>query len=183
MEVLIGYAGAHGSTRGVAEHIAAVLSRRFGHRVTLVPLGPDIVVDGYDAAVLGSAVHDGRWLPAAEEFLRRSTVPLGRHPVWLFSVGLLGDRGSAFGPRTARLLRRLRDARAADRPAGARALEVRGHRNFAGAVARGHWPPAGRLVFRAMGGRYGDHRNWADVTAWAERIAASLAEQSGDRSA
>ncbi len=45
---------------------------------------------------------------------------------------------------------------------------------FAGAVARSHWPATGRAFFRATGGRYGDHRNWPAIDAWADRIAAQL---------
>ena len=48
------------------------------------------------------------------------------------------------------------------------------HVNFAGAVSRDDWPPAGRAFFRAMGGRYGDHRNWTVVDAWAAEIAEYL---------
>jgi hypothetical protein len=40
-----------------------------------------------------------------------------------------------------------------------RLLHPREHRNFAGAIARSHWPAAGRAFFRATGGVYGDHRN------------------------
>jgi len=55
-----------------------------------------------------------------------------------------------------------------------RLLDPREHRNFAGAIERSHWPPAGRAFFRATGGRYGDHRNWPAIDAWADRIAAQL---------
>ncbi|MFC5889946.1 MULTISPECIES: flavodoxin domain-containing protein [Kitasatospora] len=87
MRVLVGYAGEHGSTRGIAERIAAGL-RRHGHHVvvmSLVPLGPSLVLEDteledLDAAVLGSAVHDGRWLPAAVEFARRKRRRARRPP-------------------------------------------------------------------------------------------------------
>jgi menaquinone-dependent protoporphyrinogen IX oxidase len=40
----------------------------------------------YDAAVLGSAVHGGRWLPAAAQFVERNAAVLHERPVWLFRV-------------------------------------------------------------------------------------------------
>ena len=46
--------------------------------------------------------------------------------------------------------------------------------DFAGAIARSHWPATGRAFFRAIGGRYGDHRNWPAIDAWADHIAAQL---------
>ena len=53
-------------------------------------------------------------------------------------------------------------------------LHPREHRNFAGAIARSHWPATGRAFFRAAGGRYGDHRNWPAIDAWADLIASQL---------
>jgi menaquinone-dependent protoporphyrinogen oxidase len=56
----------------------------------------------------------------------------------------------------------------------ARWLAEQVNRNFAGAIARSHWPAIGRAFFRATGGRYGDHRNWPAIDAWADLIAAQL---------
>jgi menaquinone-dependent protoporphyrinogen oxidase len=55
-----------------------------------------------------------------------------------------------------------------------RLLHPREHRNFAGAITRSQWPATGRAFFRATGGRYGDHRNWPAIDAWADLIAAQL---------
>jgi menaquinone-dependent protoporphyrinogen oxidase len=55
-----------------------------------------------------------------------------------------------------------------------RSLHPREHRNFAGAITRAQWPATGRAFFRIMGGRYGDHRNWPAIEAWADLIAAQL---------
>ncbi|PBC75856.1 menaquinone-dependent protoporphyrinogen oxidase [Streptomyces sp. TLI_235] len=173
MRVFIGYAGVHGSTRGVAERLAAAL-RRHEHKVVLASLAPGVDVHGFDVLVIGSAVHDGRWLPEAAEFVRQNTDELARRRVWLFSVSLLGDRGSAFRPGMARRLRRMRSRHSHGRPVDLWTIKPLGHRDFAGAVAREHWPLVGRVVFRAMGGRFGDHRDWADIDDWAERIASSL---------
>jgi menaquinone-dependent protoporphyrinogen oxidase len=83
-----------------------------------------------------------------------------------------------FPPRVANRLRALRK----ETPEVAemrRLMHSREHRNFAGVIARSHWPAAGRAFFRATGGRYGDHRNWPAIDAWADLIAAQLHVKSG----
>ncbi|MEU9048200.1 MULTISPECIES: flavodoxin domain-containing protein [unclassified Kitasatospora] len=176
MKVFVGYATAHGSTRGVAERIAAVLERN-GHQVVLGSLPRPTGPRGFDAAVLGSAVHDGKWLPEAVESLRHDAADLARCRVWLYSVSLVGERTSAFRPGVARRLLSLKARRGAELPAELRAvLQPVGRHDFAGAVSPQHWPIIGRLVFRVMGGRYGDHRDWAEIDDWADGIARTLTE-------
>lgn len=86
-----------------------------------------------------------------------------------------------FSPRAAKRLRALR--KETPEIAGFRtAIQPRGHRNFAGAIARSHWPASGRAFFRAMGGRYGDHRNWPAIEAWADRIAAQVLSPTSEES-
>ena len=172
MRVLVAYATDHGSTRGVSERIADRL-RQHGVDVGAHAVADVLEVSGYGAVVLGSAIHGGRWLPSARQFADRNAAPLRERPVWLFSVSTLGDEESMFRPRVADRLRAWRK----ESPELAelrRLLHPREHRNFAGAVARSHWPAAGRAFFRAIGGRYGDHRNWPAIDAWADRIAAQL---------
>ncbi|MFB4298520.1 flavodoxin domain-containing protein [Actinomadura sp. NTSP31] len=59
MGVLVGYASAHGSTRSIAERVAVVLTAR-GVPVELRPMAEVGEARGYDAFVLGSAVHRQR---------------------------------------------------------------------------------------------------------------------------
>lgn len=54
------------------------------------------------------------------------------------------------------------------------AIRARDHRTFAGAVERSHWSLSGHLFLTAFGGRYGDHRDWPDIDAWADGIARQL---------
>lgn len=56
-----------------------------------------------DAAVLGSAIHNQVWLPEAATFVMSHVRELAIRPVWLFSVGSVGDTSSFFGPRVERL--------------------------------------------------------------------------------
>lgn len=176
MVVLVAYATDHGSTRGIADQIADRLRQRAtGAEACAVA---DVrEVSGYEAVVLGSAIHGGKWLPAARQFADQNAAPLRERPVWLFSVSTLGDEESMFPLRVANRLRAMRK----ETPEVAelrRLLHPKEHRNFAGAVARSHWPATGRAFFRATGGRYGDHRNWPAIDAWADLIAAQLHVQS-----
>ncbi|HET9071174.1 MAG TPA: flavodoxin domain-containing protein [Acidimicrobiales bacterium] len=177
MTVLVAYATCHGSTRGIAERIGGRLAHS-GVDVDVRPMTGVADAGAYEGAVLGSAVHGGRWLPDAAAFGRDQQRALAGHPVWLSSVSTLGDDESMLRPRTARRLRAWRKE-SAELTELRRRLRVRDHRNFAGAVSRTDWPLTGRVVFRVLGGRYGDHRNWAAIDAWADRIAAERATNPG----
>jgi menaquinone-dependent protoporphyrinogen oxidase len=172
MVVLVGYATEHGSTQGAAMRIRDRLQQH-GVAADVRPMSEVQDLSRYDAAVLGSAIHDGKWLPPARQFVDRNAAGLRERPVWMFSVSTLGDEESMFRPQVARRLRALR--KETPEIAGFRAaIAPREHRNFAGAIARSDWPASGRAIFRAMGGRYGDFRNWAAIQAWGDRIAAQL---------
>jgi menaquinone-dependent protoporphyrinogen oxidase len=171
MDVLVGFVTEHGSTREIAERVAAVLSAR-GLAVRSEPLGPDLDPAGYEAYVLGSAIHSGDWLPEGGAFLRRHVSTLARRPVWLFSVSSVGERTSAFPPGIAARLRQVIRLPAA--VTAVATLRPRDHHAFAGVVRAEHWGLAGRVFMTGLGGRYGDHRDWDEIGDWAEGIAAEL---------
>lgn len=178
MKVLVAAASAHGSTEQIASEIAARLADD-GLDVEVIALdGTTGPPPDADAAVVGSAVHDMAWLPAATRFVEVNAAVLARRPVWLFSVSSVGDTTSFFGPRVARLMRRMRNE-----PKTIGRLRTligpRAHRNFAGAVARSDWNLVGDLFLTIFGGRYGDHRDHDDITAWADGIAAQLLSRGG----
>lgn len=167
MRILVGYASEHGSTLGVAERLAATL-REYGHQVDVQPLHRDQKTAGYEAFVLGSAVHNNAWLPPAADFVRGGRQTLADRPVWLFSVGMARAVGGRFEQRSTEP-REIAEFRAAVHPVD--------HALFAGAVQPDHLPPFGRIAFRTVGGRYGDFRDWEEIDAWAETIGLTLAER------
>jgi len=167
MTVLVAYATAHGSTKQVAEAIAMQL-RSAGLDVTIRAAGDVTDVASYDAVVLGSAVHNQRWLTPASTLAAELREHPGR-PLWMFSVCTVGETSSFLGPRLSRLVRRRRPLPEDVAVPGAR------HRFFAGAIERSHWNVLGRAFFAVTGGRYGDHRDWADIGRWADTIATDLA--------
>lgn len=172
MDVLVGYASEHGSTRGIAQRLAARLGR-YGLRAEACPLGPATDPGRYRACVLGSAIHSGDWLAPAGEFLRHHVSILASRPVWLFSVCTVGERTSAFPPPVAARLRQVLRLPAAV-AAVAAAVRPRGHHRFAGVVVPEDWGLTGRVFMTGLGGSYGDHRDWDEIDAWADSIAADL---------
>lgn len=167
MTVLVAYASRRGSTRGIAERIAARLSGH-GLDVHMDPLLGREQVGRFEAVVLGSPVYSRRWEREAVDFCRRNAPALAGHAVWTFSVGWAGHEGDGSAP-DARHLDEVHDL-----------VPVREHRFFLGALDTADLPLLQRLTFRMRGGRSGDHRDWAAVDAWADEIAGQLtASRSG----
>ncbi len=172
MVVLVAHASEHGSTRQIAERIAGRLGEQ-GLRAEARSVADVTALDRYDAFVVGSAIHSGDWLPPGTAFLGGNRAALAGHPVWLFSVSTIGEHSSAFPPRVARWMR---DMMKVPRAVTAAQAEVRprDHHAFAGVILPGHWRLPARLALRVFGGRFGDHRNWQEIDAWAMSIAGEL---------
>jgi menaquinone-dependent protoporphyrinogen oxidase len=166
MRVLVAFATQQGSTRGIAEAIGARL-RAAGHGADVRPATAAPDPASYDAVVLGSAIHNGSWLEEASVFARQHRGALAERPVWLFTVG-------SFGSDRPWPLRAIAERQPKEIDALRQALRPRGFRAFAGVVDWGQIPAFARLLFRALGVRFGDARNWGDVDAWADGIARQL---------
>jgi menaquinone-dependent protoporphyrinogen oxidase len=173
MLVLMAFATSRGSTQGIAERLAGRL-RRHGIATEVRAVSDSVDIARYDAVVLGSAVHAGKWLTEGRTFALQNAAVLRQRPNWLFSVSTVGDQESMFPPGVSKKFRAMRKE-TAEIAALREAVHSREHRNFAGAISRSDWPAAGRAFFRAAGGRYGDHRNWPAIDAWADTIATQLA--------
>ncbi|KAF5990752.1 flavodoxin domain-containing protein [Streptomyces sp. WAC00263] len=168
MNVLVGYATAHGSTREIAERLAAKLSEA-GQKAEARNMETVDDSDAYGAFVLGSAVHGQAWLDPAKEFVRENSDILGLRPVWVFSVG--GLPGALRGPGKRAAPKEVPGI-VAGLPGD---LSYRDHRLFSGVVERDHLPRRGRILFRTAGGRFGDFRDWDAIDDWASGIAGELA--------
>lgn len=169
MAVLVAYASAHGSTKGVAERIGDELAAK-GIDVDVRAADDVSDMSVYSAFVLGSAIHNGRWLTPGSALL--SQIPQqDTRPLWLFSVCTVGETTSFLGPHLSRIARKRRplpDDVAASGGA---------HRFFAGVIEKSNWGFLGRLFFLLSGGSYGDHRDWEDIDQWARSISAVLSER------
>jgi menaquinone-dependent protoporphyrinogen oxidase len=166
ISVLVAFASRQGSTKEIAERIAAKLGKLVGW-VEVRPVDQVHDVNAYDAVVIGSAIHDQAWLPEAAEFVRHNRNALARRPVWLFSVGAQGGLRGPLG-------RFMRDVVPARIVALRDTVHAGGYRVFGGVMTRNAVPRPARLLYWAMGGRYGDLRDWPEVDAWAEQIVRAL---------
>ena len=166
MRVVVAYASAHGSTREIAEHIGQVL-RANGIPAEVRSIDQAWSPEPYDAAIIGSAIHNQAWLPAAAAFMRDHADELARRQVWLFSVGMPGALAWPFRKLA------MREGPVVSAPF----LQVgrsRGHKLFTGVVRPDQMSSLGRMAFRAVGGRFGDFRDWEEIDAWADAIADDL---------
>jgi len=85
---LVAYATKYGSTKEVAEAVAATL-RKHGLEVEVRSAREVQALDDYSAVVLGAALYMGRWHRDARAFLRRHHTALLRLPVAIFALGPL----------------------------------------------------------------------------------------------
>jgi menaquinone-dependent protoporphyrinogen oxidase len=164
MKVLVSVASRHGATDEMGERIARRLRAR---GIEAVNTPPEEVAElaAYDAVVVGSAVYMGRWLGPAADFTSRHALALRDRPVWLFSMGPLGDPPTPAGDpaEVAALMER---------------IGAREHRTFAGELREGALGFKERLIVRMVKAPYGDFRDWAAVDAWADAIAEALVTES-----
>ena len=162
MKILVSAASKHGATADIAKAIGEALTAA-GHEAVVLP--PDAVTSlaGYDAVVLGSGLYVGHWLDAAKALVERVGGELADRPVWLFSSGPIGDP-----PKP--------EEDPADLPELMAATGARGHRLFAGLVDKSRLGLGEKVILAAVRAPEGDYRSWDEIRAWAQEIAAALAD-------
>jgi menaquinone-dependent protoporphyrinogen oxidase len=84
--ILVTYATRYGSTREVAETVAATL-REHGFEADLQPMQEVRTLEGYRAVVLGAPLYIGSWHKKAQSFLSRHEKALVQRPVAIFTLG------------------------------------------------------------------------------------------------
>jgi menaquinone-dependent protoporphyrinogen oxidase len=153
MKVLVTYASKKGSTREVAEAMAATL-REDGAAVDVRPAravkerGDEFT---WDRVIVGGALYSGRWHRDAHRFLKRHRADLADVPVAVFGMGPREDTPESWQHARAQLDRAL--ARRAWLAPSAVAV-------FGGADSPER---AARLGSRR------DLRDWGAIHAWARR--------------
>ncbi len=172
MAILVTYASKHGATQGIAERIAEKL-RLLGKQVEVQPIKAVRTVGAYEAIVIGAAAYYGSWMKEASEFVRSNRESLASRPVWMFSSGPVGEgevdeKGQ--DKRKVAAPKEFAEFSAAIRP--------REQQVFFGVVNRSKMGFAERMFANLPAGRTllpeGDFRDWPEIDAWAERIAAAL---------
>lgn len=172
MPILITYATSRGSTREVAERIAARLHAA-GFGVDCRPVDHVYSVDNYSAVILGSAVHSHKWLLDALKFLDIEAMGLRKRPVWTFSVSM----ALASSPSWMRKRLVNKETKSIETTITRKVPKVRDHRLFAGKHERSSTSLPIRVLYSCIGGKLGDLRNWSEIDAWADAVAKQLAAE------
>lgn len=164
-KILVTYASASGSTGGVAEIIGKKLNEK-GLFVSIQNVQSVTSLDGYDAVILGSAIHGGKWLPEAADFLTANQAHLNKIPTLFFLVGLMVNKDTEADRKLVDQF--LAPQRALVKPAA--------EGRFVGALFTKNYPffvGLGMRFFIAycgLGLSDGDFRNPAVIRTWAEDI-------------
>lgn len=163
MNALIVVDGKHGSTLEIANAIQRELSAR-GILARVARPADAPAPAAFDLVILGSAIYIGRWMESMKEFVARHEPTLRSKPVYVFSSGPLGD--------TKGTTDEIPDARMIKEKTGARE-----HAIFSGRLDKADLGLAEKAVVRMVKAPYGDYRPWADIAAWAARIARETLRQ------
>lgn len=155
MAILVGYASKHGATESIAERIAVRL-RDDGLPARTERLDRVEELASWDAVVVGCPVYATAWHRRGVHFLRRMHAELRerRERLWVFTVG--------GAPRITAAAARLVEP-----------LHPVEHAYLRGAVDPAELGPLERRMIRAARACTGDFRNWDEVDAFADRIAAA----------
>jgi menaquinone-dependent protoporphyrinogen oxidase len=157
-EVLIAYATKHGSTREVAEFVAAQLAEAGIETRTLSAQGVRSL-DEYRAVVLGAPLYMGRWHRDARAFLQRFRADLATRPLAVFALGPVEDAPEQWEGAQAQLDRAL---------AHVSGFEPVAVGLFGGAIV----PETLHFPFSHMPA--GDLRDWERIREWTARLPEAL---------
>lgn len=160
--ILVAYASQAGSTSGVADALGKQLASA-GATVDVRRVSEVTDLGAYRAAVIGSAIHGGKWLPEAMSFVQANQSRLSQMPTACFLVGMMLAKDPAkYGPEAVKW----------QEPA----------RQLLKPVAEGYFTGAMRIkdysllegigmrIFLAcVGMAEGDYRDWDAIRAWADQ--------------
>lgn len=161
-EVLVAYATRHESTRGIAAAIAEVLEGA-GVATRLEAARNVGDLRAYRAAITGTSVFGGDWMPGALAFLTSHAKALEAMPVWLFAAGpeepLPAEGPIDVSPELVAVIERI----------GPRDIAL-----FAGSLQPHHIGAGLRILSKLSRRSFTEHRDWAAVERWAAHIAEEL---------
>jgi menaquinone-dependent protoporphyrinogen oxidase len=166
--ILVTYATRTGSTIGVAQAIAAVLTEH-GAQVDVLPMPEVQDLTPYKAVVAGSAIQGKIWLPEAMQFIQTHRAALNSRPFAAFMVCMTMAMGN--GRYYDQITNWLLPVRTL--------VKTNSEGIFAGALDISKIPSFfDRVKFRlsVLFGVWqeGDHRDWNAIHAWADALPKAL---------
>lgn len=172
MNVLLVYATKKGSTQEIAEAIADILQKS-NHTVTVAHCDTVTSPAEYDAVIIGTGIYKGKWLPAAETFLRKFDTELRDKPLFYFLVCIRVLEADGYDHVMqeyipTHLLNPLNNIQGAVAFAGKLSYQdIDWHDEWTLSVRYdGQEDPLTKFVE--------DHRDWDAIQAWAETIASQI---------
>lgn len=167
-KILVTYASKGGSTAGIAEAIGKTLAEA-GALVDVRKVSSVSDISSYQAVVVGSAIHSGKWLPEATMFVEGNRNVLRQMPTAIFQVCMMlatdNEVYKAMVPGW------LDPIQTMINPAAAM--------SFTGGVELGQYPKLSdklglRIFLASVKLKPGDYRNWDTIRNWSESLSPSL---------
>jgi menaquinone-dependent protoporphyrinogen oxidase len=160
-KILIAYTSQGGATAGVAEAIGKTLTDQ-GISVDVRPVDAVADLSPYRAAVLGSAIHSGKWLPEALAFVAHNQAALRRMPTATFQVCMM--LATQIEQYRKMVPEWMAPVRAQIRPLS--------EASFAGALWPNRYPKLSdklglRIFLATIKLPAGDYRDWDAIHTWA----------------
>lgn len=162
--ILVAYATRYGSTADVAEAIGDEL-RKAGADVDVKPVGEVRDLSPYGAAVIGSPIYMGKWLPEPQVFVERNQQRLRTIPVAFFAVGLTVTE------KDPEILRKAEASMDSVRTLVS-PVEVG---IFPGRLESSGLSFTDRTIVKMIRAKTGDFRDWGAVRAWAQAVNQKIA--------
>ncbi|MBI9049928.1 MAG: hypothetical protein JEZ00_10940 [Anaerolineaceae bacterium] len=170
-KVLVAYATMAGSTGEIAGEIGNTLCGS-GYMADVQRIEDIRDISGYQAVVIGSAIHTNTWLPAAVDFVKTYRETLSTMPVAYFtnSITLAAQDAPEVRQQVDGFLDVVREEIPEVQPVGVE--------HFAGVLDLSKLPLAIRLIWPLTAGgktKEGDYRNWDAIKGWAASLASTFA--------
>jgi menaquinone-dependent protoporphyrinogen oxidase len=163
IQILVAYASGSGSTREVAEAIAAKIEKQ-GLTTIIQNVSEVASITAYGGVVIGSSIRIGRWLPEAVACLERIKADVGERPVAYFTTCLTMVDDTKENRET--VLDYMEPLLVKIAPE----IKPIGLGLFAGSL------DPGRQAIMVGDGPQGDYRNWEAIGAWAQEIGEQFAQ-------
>ncbi len=163
-KIIVAYATRTGSTAEAADRIARRLCAA-GMSAQARPVAEVTSLDGYSAAILGSAVRYSAWLPEMTVFMSTHRDALSAMPVAFFTMHMLalGDDPAAVAER-AKYTAKARDL-----------VTPTDEAFFEGMIDPARLSFLDRLAVRLVKSPVGDRRDWDRIAGWVDSLAPRLA--------